>query len=164
MKSRATLLAAILLIILQQGGCKGPSGGTDLPDVAVQDLAGATVKLTQFVGKPMIINFWATWCGPCRIEIPMLNALHKKYAQHGVVILGISTDENGANVVQEFTKEVPIEYPNYLKTDGVEEKFGGVWALPTTFFYDRNGKQVQKIIGLQPQEELEKRIQQMLRK
>jgi thiol-disulfide isomerase/thioredoxin len=142
--------------------CKKPAKASDLPEIQLKDLNGATVELSQFRGKPVIINFWATWCGPCRFEIPMLNELHKKYSPRGLVIVGISTDEEGASIVKPFMKELPIEYSSLLKGKDTEEKFGGVWALPTTIFFDKNGKQVDKILGVQPREVFEQKIQQML--
>jgi thiol-disulfide isomerase/thioredoxin len=142
--------------------CKGPVGN-GLPSAQVKDLSGKTISLADFKGKPVIINFWATWCGPCRFEIPMLNELHKKYASSGLVLIGISTDAEGAEVVKPFLKEVPIQYASYLTTGDVEEKFGGILGLPTTFFYDKNGNQVDKIIGLRDQDFFEKRIQEIIR-
>lgn len=162
MAKTSTLLVIALVLILQLSACNPPAT-TQLPDVQLKDLQGNIVQLSQYAGKPILINFWATWCGPCRFEIPMLNELHKKYSSHGLVILGISTDDDGADVVKEFIRDTPIEYPNLLKTTGVEEKFGGVWALPTNVFYDRNGNQIDKILGLQPRNVFEKKIQQMLK-
>ena len=93
----------------------------------------------------------------------MLNELQKKYSSGGLVIVGISTDDGGAADVKPFLKEVPIEYANYIKGSDTEEKFGGVWALPTNLFYDRNGKQVDKVIGIQPREAIEQRIERILK-
>jgi thiol-disulfide isomerase/thioredoxin len=163
MKSRVFYLLAILLCVLPfTSSCKKPSPASELPLVQLKDLDGATVDLAKFQGKPVIINFWATWCGPCRFEIPMLNELHKKYSPKGLVIVGISTDDEGATIVKPFMKEIPMEYTTFLKNDDTEEKFGGVWALPTTIFYDKNGKQVDKFLGVQPREVFEQKIQQIL--
>jgi thiol-disulfide isomerase/thioredoxin len=155
-------LAILLLFVFIAPSCKAPSKTSELPPIQLKDLNGGTVNLADYQGKPVIINFWATWCGPCRFEIPMLNELHRKYSPKGLVILGISTDEEGASIVKPFMKEVPIEYRAYLKGKDTEEKFGGIWALPTTFFYDKNGKQIEKILGVQPREVFEQNIQKML--
>jgi thiol-disulfide isomerase/thioredoxin len=153
-----------IIFLFSYQGCKAPSTGpSSLPAVELQDLTGKRVKLSEFSGKPLILNLWATWCGPCRFEIPMLNDLHKKYSDKGLVILGISTDEDGAPVVKEFMKETPIHYPSYVKTPGLEDQFGGIWALPTSYFYDRSGKQIDKIIGVQTPEYFEKQIQRILK-
>ncbi len=162
MKQRLIFPLVIFLLVLPFA-CKAPTNASELPLVQLVDLDGNPVKLSQFEGKPLIINFWATWCGPCRFEIPMLNELHKKYASSDLVIVGISTDEAGAEVVKQFIKEVPIQYRNYLKGEDTEEKFGGIWGLPTNFFYDRHGKQVAKAFGLQPRDFFEEKIREIIR-
>jgi thiol-disulfide isomerase/thioredoxin len=163
MKSRILILIAVLFCVFSFiSSCKKPSPTSELPDVKLKDLNGGTVDLAQFHGKPVIINFWATWCGPCRFEIPMMNELYRKYSPKGLVIVGISTDDEGASIVKPFLKELPIEYTLYLKGNDTEEKFGGIWALPTTIFFDKNGKQVDKFLGVQPREVFEQKIQQLL--
>jgi thiol-disulfide isomerase/thioredoxin len=153
-----------IIVLFSYQGCKAPeAANSSLPTVELQDLSGKKIKLSEFSGKPLVLNLWATWCGPCRFEIPMLNDLHKKYSDKGLVIVGISTDEDGTQLVKDFMKETPIQYPSYLKTPGLEEQFGGIWALPTTYFYDRTGKQVDKIIGVQTPEYFEKQIQRILK-
>jgi thiol-disulfide isomerase/thioredoxin len=161
MKLRKVLILLFLAALFVSVSCKKPAESR-LPNVDLKDLAGRTIQLADFRGKPLLINFWATWCGPCRIEIPMLNELHRKYGKD-LVIIGISTDDEGASVVKEFNREVPIEYRSLLKTPSVEESFGGVWALPTSIFYNRQGNQVEKIIGLQTKEFFEKTIQKTLK-
>lgn len=135
---------------------------SQLPQITVKDLEGKSVHLADYQGKALIVNFWATWCGPCREEIPMLNDLQKKYASKNLVILGISTDEEGAEVVKPFMRELPIHYTTLLKGADTEDKFGGIWAYPTNFFYDKKGKQTAKAIGLQSRDFFEKQIQQMV--
>ncbi len=162
MKQKLIFPLVVFLLVLPFA-CKGPTNASELPLVQLVDLDGKPVNLSQFQGKPLIINFWATWCGPCRFEIPMLNELHKKYASSDLVIVGISTDEAGAEVVKQFIKDVPIQYKNYLKGEDTEEKFGGIWGLPTNFFYDRKGKQVAKAFGLQPRDFFEEKIREILR-
>jgi thiol-disulfide isomerase/thioredoxin len=142
---------------------KKPQTNAKLPSVELKELNGHTVNLADFRGKPILVNFWATWCGPCRIEIPMLNELHRKYGRD-LVIVGISTDDEGAEAVREFNKEVPIEYRSLVKTAAVEQTFGGIWALPTSIFYDKEGNQVEKIIGLQTRDFFEKTIQETIKR
>jgi thiol-disulfide isomerase/thioredoxin len=153
------LLAATLFLPFQ---CKKPNPATQLPSIQLKDLNGNAVQLSDYHGKPVIINFWATWCGPCRIEIPMLNEIQRKYASRGLVIVGVSTDEDGAASVKPFLNEIPIHYVNLLKGSNTEETFGGIWGLPTNFFYDKNGKQIAKAFGLQPREFFEEKISEML--
>jgi thiol-disulfide isomerase/thioredoxin len=141
--------------------CKPPQSAS-LPTVELKDLNGKPIQLSSFQGKPLVINFWATWCGPCRMEIPMINDLHKKFSKNELVILGVSTDEDGPSAVTSFMKEVPILYPVYMGDDGVADKFGGVWALPTTYFFDRQGNKVDQIVGLQTRDYWENRIHKIL--
>jgi thiol-disulfide isomerase/thioredoxin len=161
-KSFIAIFVILISLLSFVSYCKKPAKVSDLPAVELKDLNGGSVDLSQYRGKPLIVNFWATWCGPCRFEIPMLNELHKKYSSRGLVIVGISTDEEGASVVKPFMKELPIEYASLVKGEDTEEKFGGVWALPTTIFFDKQGKQVDKILGVQPREVFEQKIQQLL--
>jgi thiol-disulfide isomerase/thioredoxin len=160
--SHAAIFIVLISLVSFVSYCKKPEQASDLPQVQLKDLNGGTVDLSEFKGKPMIVNFWATWCGPCRFEIPMLNELHRKYSPKGLVIVGISTDEEGAAIVKPFMKDLPIEYTSYIKGSDTEEKFGGIWALPTTYFFDKDGKQIDKILGVQPREYFEQKIQQIL--
>lgn len=151
----------LLLLIIAFSVCKlAPS--SDLPRAQVKDLSGKVVELSEYRGKPLIINFWATWCGPCRMEIPMLNELHKKYSKDHLMILGVSTDLEGPQVVKDFMKEVPMVYPVYMMTDGLEEQFGGILALPTTYFFDKQGHRVDQTVGLQSRAFFETRIMKIL--
>lgn len=161
MRSKAILFVIIAVSLILS--CKRPVDTTRLPNVTLKTLNGETVQLSDYIGKPLIINFWATWCGPCVYEIPTLNQLQKKYNDGGLVIIGISTDDGGAEVVRQFMKEIPIEYKSYLKTPGVEDKFGGIWGLPTTYFYDKKGNQVEKISGLTSREVFERKIEKILK-
>ena len=154
------LLIPLLALVFTLQCKEAPT--SQLPDVKVKDLNGNEMSLTRFQGKPLIVNFWATWCGPCRIEIPMLNEIHRKYASRGLVIVGISTDDDGASSVLPFLKDVPIEYVTVVAGPDTEEKFGGILGLPSNFFFDKSGKQIAKAIGLQPREFFEEKISDML--
>lgn len=168
MSKASKILIFLVLIVAVFGGLqackKHEEPSSALPAAEILDLNGKKVSLSTYAGKPVIVNFWATWCGPCRMEIPMLNELNRKYSSHGLVILGISTDDDGASAVKDFNKEIPIQYLSYLSTPDVETKFGQIWALPTSFFYDRSGKLIDKpLVGVQSREFWEQRIQQMLK-
>lgn len=163
MKLRCISLVVVLIAFVVSVSCnKKPLSDSSLPNVELKTLSGQSVHLSDYKGKPLLVNFWATWCGPCRLEIPMLNELHRKYGKD-LVILGISTDDEGAEAVREFNKEVPIEYLSLLKTDAVDQKFGGIWALPTSIFYDKQGKEIEKIIGLQTREVFEQNIEKAIK-
>jgi thiol-disulfide isomerase/thioredoxin len=119
----------------------------DLPAFDLTDLEGKTTSSADLKGKVVLVNFWATWCGPCRAEIPDLVALQDKYRDH-LVIVGISEDEGSVDTVKRFAAEQKMNYPIVMSNAEIRKVFPGVMALPTTFVIDREGKMVQKHVGL----------------
>lgn len=113
----------------------------------MQTLDGRTLSSSDWHGKVTIVNFWATWCAPCRAEIPALVALQDKYRDE-LQIVGISQDEGGAEVVKQFAADYHINYPLVMMTRELLRAFSGVYALPTTFIIDRDLRVVQKHVGL----------------
>jgi thiol-disulfide isomerase/thioredoxin len=116
-------------------------------DVAMRDVDGRSVKLESLRGKVTLINFWATWCGPCRAEIPDLVALQDKYREH-LQVIGVSEDEASAETVKRFAADRKVNYPIVMATPELEQTFPGVHALPTSFVLDRSGRLVQKHVGM----------------
>ena len=112
------------------------------PAWKLADLDGKPVSLADFKGKVVILDFWATWCAPCRDEIPGFVDLQKKYADKGLVVIGVSLDEEGAAFVQKFVKQHGVTYPVVLGNQEVAAAYGDSDALPTTFIIDREGKVV----------------------
>ena len=110
------------------------------PDWQLKDLEGKSVKLSDFKGKVVILNFWATWCPPCRREIPDFVALQKQYADKGLVIIGVSLDEGGAAVVKSFVNKMGINYPVVMGDQKTIAAYGGIQVVPTTFIIDKTGK------------------------
>ncbi len=110
------------------------------PEWQLKDLNGKPVNLSDFKGKVVILNFWATWCPPCRQEIPGFIALQKQYADKGLVIVGVSLDEGGAAVVNSFVKKMRINYPVVMGDQKTAAAYGGIQVVPTTFVIDKNGK------------------------
>lgn len=119
------------------------------PDFSLEDLDGNRVSLSALKGKVCLVNFWATWCGPCRAEIPIFSELHERFSKKGLVILGLSTDRD-EHVVKEFRKEKKIKYPLLMATEEVRKAYGGVAGVPTTFIVDKKGivREVQR--GMPP--------------
>jgi len=120
---------------------------TTLPAFTLTDLDGKTMSSADWKGKVVLVNFWATWCGPCRAEIPDLVALQEKYRDQ-VVVVGISEDEGPVDTVRKFTAERKVNYPIVMTTPDIEKLFPGIVALPTTFILDKDGKVVQKHVGM----------------
>jgi thiol-disulfide isomerase/thioredoxin len=119
----------------------------DVPVFTVTDIEGKTTSSSDWRGKVVLVNFWATWCAPCRAEIPDLIALQEKY-QDKLVILGVSEDEEGVEVVKRYAADHKINYPIAMSTPEIRKLFPVVMALPTTFVLDRDGKMAQKNIGM----------------
>ena len=141
------------------------------PAVTFKNLDGADVTLAQYKGTVVLVNFWATWCDPCYVEIPWLIEMQQKYAGKGFTILGVSMDEEGkAAVVPFLAKErfnvngqkLPMNYPIVLGSDDVADKFGGLLGYPTTFLISKDGKIVTKVQGLISYDELTKEIEAQL--
>ncbi len=118
-----------------------------LDDVAMYDLSGQRIALTDLRGKVALVNFWATWCGPCRIEVPDLIKLQDRYRNH-LQIIGVSLDESGADTAQAFADEFKMNYPVVMMTAEIANWFPGVFALPTTFVIDTEGRVAQTHVGL----------------
>ena len=110
------------------------------PDWQLKDLDGKPVKLSDFKGKVVILNFWATWCPPCRKEIPSFVSLQKHYRDKGLVVIGVSLDEKGPGLVKTFIAKMGINYPVVMGDQKAADAYGGIAVVPTTFVIDRNGK------------------------
>ncbi|PYT49016.1 MAG: TlpA family protein disulfide reductase [Acidobacteria bacterium] len=145
--------------------------GTPAPDVIFKDLEGKEVPLSSFKGKVVLINFWATWCDPCYIEIPWLIEMQQKYGARGFTVLGVSMDDEGKAAVAPFLakerfnvndQKLPMNYPIVLGNDDVATKFGGLLGYPTSFLISKDGKEIKKIQGLIPFEELTRTIESQL--
>ncbi len=110
------------------------------PDFSLTDSNGSKVKLADYRGKVVLLNFWATWCGPCQVEIPWFQDFEKEYKSRGFEVLGVSMDEDGWSAVKPYIAEHKLNYRVLLGDDSVSQLYGGLDALPTTFIIDRDGK------------------------
>jgi thiol-disulfide isomerase/thioredoxin len=135
---------------------------TPAPDWELTDLNGKLVKFSDFRGHVLILDFWATWCAPCRIEIPHFVELQKQYGDKGLTVIGVSLDEQGPEVVKKFVKRLGVNYAIVVGNQKVVEAYGGVYAIPTTFVIDRQGRIVSEHMGYDDKEVFEKEIQSLL--
>jgi thiol-disulfide isomerase/thioredoxin len=119
------------------------------PDFALKDANGQTVKLSDYKGKVILLDFWATWCGPCKIEIPWFIEFEQTYKDKGFSVIGVSMDEEGWPVVKPYIQERKVNYRILLGTEQVGQLYGGVDSLPTTYLIDRSGKIAAVHIGLE---------------
>jgi peroxiredoxin len=110
------------------------------PDFTLTDANGKRVSLSDFRGKVVLLNFWATWCGPCAIEIPWFVQFEQQFRSKGLEIIGVSLDDDGWKAIKPFAEQHHINYPILLGNDSVAQLYGGLDALPTTFMIDREGR------------------------
>jgi len=110
-----------------------------------------------------VVNFWATWCGPCKIETPWLVELQKQYGEQGLQVVGVAMDDSGKDEISRFAKEMGMNYPVLLGKEAVGDAYGGVPALPESFFVGRDGKIVDRIIGLRDRQDIEDSVKKALK-
>jgi thiol-disulfide isomerase/thioredoxin len=132
------------------------------PDFSLESLDGKTTRLSDFRGKAVLLNFWATWCGPCKIEMPWFVDFQKQYGTQGLQIVGVAMDDASKEDIGKFAKDMGVNYPILIGKEAVGDQYGGVPALPETFLIARDGKIVDKIIGLRGKAEIEDAIKEAL--
>jgi thiol-disulfide isomerase/thioredoxin len=159
-------VAAILALVF--AGCSGgqapakPVALGAVPDFELKDLSGATVKFADTAGTVRLVNFWATWCAPCREEIPYFKEFETKYGPKGFKVVGIAMDDEGLPVVKPFAEEMGMNYLVLLGNEEVGAKFGGLVGYPTTFLVGRDGAILKKWPGAAPRRVFEKEIESAL--
>jgi thiol-disulfide isomerase/thioredoxin len=153
------------------GGDTGKKDYPDEPEVTFQSLDGRNVSLGSFKGKVVLVNFWATWCEPCKAEIPGLIDFQRKYWDKGFTILGVAMDDEGKKVVEPFVQgekfdvdgqKVLMNYPIMIGNDAIANKFGGIIGFPTSVLISRDGKVIKRFIGLVNMDSLKKDIQGLI--
>jgi thiol-disulfide isomerase/thioredoxin len=182
---RGRFLAAVMILgvlaLLPLVGCKQREGqsassgasGAAAPEASVMipNVDGSTINIDQYKGKVVLVNFWATWCEPCKTEIPWLIEFNHKYGPKGLVILGVAMDDDGKKVVEPWVKAQrfdvkgqhdPMDYPILLGNDKIADKFGGILGLPTSMLYSRDGRKIKTIVGLINYDDLSKTLDREL--
>jgi thiol-disulfide isomerase/thioredoxin len=136
------------------------------PGFSLVDLDGKKVSLADFKGKPVLVNFWATWCAPCRLEMPWFEEFHQKYGGQGLVILGVAADEAGKKTIGDSAHKLGVTYPILLADDKVTEAYGGVDYLPESFYVGKDGKVMMQTAGMTDgqggKDEIEANIKKLL--
>src|SRR4051812_47745458 len=141
-----------------------PSAGKGEPaklDLTLKDMHGASVRLADYKGQVIVLNFWATWCGPCQLEIPELVETYTKYKDKGVVVLGVSIDDS-AETLRAYAPQKKMTYPVLLMQDDVDEAYGPILGVPITFFIGRDGRISRKHFGPVTKEQTEQEIKALL--
>jgi peroxiredoxin len=132
------------------------------PDFALKDASGKLVHLADFKGKVVLLDFWATWCGPCGIEIPWFTEFERKYKDRGFEVLGVSMDDDGWKAINPYVERRKINYRVVLGDDKTGDQYGGLEALPTTFVIDRAGRIAAIHVGLTDKKDFEDAIEKLL--
>jgi peroxiredoxin len=169
------ILGAMLICLVSCGGGTGGAGGGDAggkmdflsenenrpaPEFTLESVDGEQVTLSDLNGQVRLIDFWATWCAPCREEVPMFKELYATYAPQGFTIVAIAAED--AQLVREYVQANEIAYPNLVDADEVVSDLYEVPALPSAFLLDREGRIVEEFVGPKPRKVLEKKILELL--
>jgi len=151
-----------------------PLLGKQAPNFTLEDLNGKKVSLADYKGKVVLVNFWATWCGPCKLETPWLVELRDQYAKQGFEILGISAEgddlapndtagwDKQKKEIAQFVKREKMDYPVLINGDSISHQFGGLEAMPTSFWVDRTGKVIAAQMGITSKDEMGEKIKKAL--
>jgi thiol-disulfide isomerase/thioredoxin len=135
---------------------------TVAPDFSLESLDGKSVRLSDLRGKAVLLNFWATWCGPCKIEMPWFVELQNQYGAQGLQVIGVAMDDASKEDIAKFAKDMGVNYPILIGKESIGDQYGGIPALPESFFIGRDGKMVDKIIGLKGKGEIEDAVKKAL--
>src|SRR5712671_6111039 len=168
--ARVSLVVAAILLI--GSGCsssrtvkaavKDHKDRKKAPEFALKDANGQTVHLADYRGKVVLLDFWATWCGPCKIEIPWFKEFERQHKDKGFAVIGVAMDDGGWDVVKPFASFMKINYRVVVGNDTLADQYGGIEAMPTTFLIDRDGYIAATHVGLSPKDDFEDGILQLL--
>jgi thiol-disulfide isomerase/thioredoxin len=165
---RRLLVPLVRLLILAGVALGWPSTtraqaprGTAQP-FAVRTLDGRTLRLDELRGRPVILDFWATWCAPCRASMPHLSTMQGRYGTRGLVIVGLSVDDGPPQEVRRFAERLHLRFPVAMASEGLLDDYGPIRSIPTTIFIDRRGRVVRRVVGYVDEETLEGFIREIL--
>ena len=163
MKNKTVTTILLLTISILIIGTAPSFAVEKAPNFSLKDINGKTVKLSDYKGKVVLLNFWATWCGPCKREIPDLVTLHNTYKKKGAVVLSIALDQQGTSIVKPFVEKNKITYPVLIGDTDVVQAYGNFTGIPTTVVIDKKGFVQNTLTGMQSKETFEGQIKQNLK-
>jgi len=166
----SSVLACVVLVLSACSGSRPAHGGglktadkrQKAPDFALRDAEGRQVQLSDYRGKVVLLNFWATWCAPCRVEVPWFIDFEKQYKDRGFAVLGVSMDDEGWDVVRPYIERMRMNYRVLMGDPMVSDLYGGVESLPTSFMIDREGRIARVHVGLVDRSEYQDDIDKLL--
>jgi peroxiredoxin len=146
-----------------QPGHTTPQLGQTAPDFTLPDSTGSPIKLSAYKGKVVLLDFWATWCTGCKVEIPWYVEFQNKYGKDGLTAIGVSMDDDGWKSVKPFLEEHKLNYPVVIANQDLANRYGGLPSLPVTLLIDRNGKMAELHAGMVDKDAFENKIKALLR-
>jgi peroxiredoxin len=161
---RMLSILVVLAVFLFSVFAAHPGKRQKAPNFLLQTQNGKVIELSKLKGKVVLVDFWATWCPPCRAEIPDFIEVYNIYKSKGIEIIGIALDEEGWSKVTPYIEEAKINYPIVLGSAEVVQQYGGIEAIPTTFIIDKNGDLAGKQVGFLSKEMLEQKLKSLLKK
>jgi thiol-disulfide isomerase/thioredoxin len=132
------------------------------PSFTVKTLEGKPLKSSDLRQKPVVVDFWATWCGPCRASMPHLSAMQTRYEKRGLTVIGLSVDERGPQEVKKFANQLGVKFTLAMANDDVLDAYGPIRSIPTTFFINRKGDIVRRVVGYIDGETMEDYVKEIL--
>ena len=141
---------------------QGNVQGVAAPDFTLKTLDGKDIHLSDYKGKAVLLNFWATYCQPCKIEMPWFAELNKQYGPQGLQVIGVAMDDVGNDTIKKYATDLGVNYQILIGKESVADLYGGMQFLPTTFYIDRQGKIVDRVFGLVSHSEIEGNIKKAL--
>jgi len=158
---KTVILTLIVMVLVTVASTAAQSQGK-APNFSLKSTDGSTFELAKLKGKVVVVNFWATWCGPCRSEIPGFLEVYRQYKSKGLEIVGVSLDRGGWSEVRPFVEKYKVSYPVVVGDGNLADAYGGIEAIPTTFVVDKKGNIVNKHLGYLNKAAFEKMIKDLL--
>jgi thiol-disulfide isomerase/thioredoxin len=163
------LIAPLALLLALAGVALGwrslvPAGrpSNAAPAFSVRTLDGRTLRTADLQGRPVVLDFWATWCAPCRASMPHLSTMQTRFGSRGLVVLGLSVDDQVPQAVRSFAERLRVRFPVAMASEQVLDDYGPIRSIPTTIFIDRQGRIVRRVVGYVDEETLEGFIREIL--
>ena len=132
------------------------------PSFNVRTLEGRPLRLAELRNKPVIVDFWATWCGPCRASMPHLSSMQSRYQKQGLTVIGMSVDDGGPANVRKYANHLGVKFTLAMANDDVLDAYGPIRSIPTTFFINRKGDIVRRVVGYIDGETMEDYVKEIL--